>query len=290
VGQFKEPFSYEVLYPEKHLDFVERSNIATSVAPAENIGLMLHNLGKPYSGIIEYGIGVFNGEGFGINDVPNSDMEIASRLAVLPFAKGPDLLKKAKLAASVTYSGDQHRDFGFRPRTSEGFEIFPRPPVDGRRLRWGGDLQWFYGPFSLKAAYMRADEERNAGLPNLITDGWHVDATWLMTGEEKKLGMESGWELAARYEEIQVNAQEPFAVPGYVDTAGNPVFVTDSLARSLTLGLNKYLNYNVKVQVNYQHTWFDNPLLTPTSRVGDSLLEFGDDSVDKIFMRMQLFF
>ena len=34
VGQFKEPFSYEVLYAEKHLDFVERSNIATSVAPA----------------------------------------------------------------------------------------------------------------------------------------------------------------------------------------------------------------------------------------------------------------
>jgi len=290
IGQFKEPFSYEVLYPEKFLDFVERSNIATSVAPAEDIGVMVHNFGNPYAGIFEYGIGVFNGQGNSLNDEANNDMEVAGRVAVLPFVNGPDWLKKTKFAANATYTGEQRREFGFRPRTSEGFEFFPRLPVDGERLRWGGDMQWYHGPFSLKGEYIRAEEGRSNGLPNLITDGWHVDATWLLTGEEKKLAMESGWELAARYEEIRVDAQEPFAVSGYVDPQGNPVYVTDNSVRSLTLGINKYLNYNVKFQVNYQHSWFDNPFLTPTSRVGDDVLEPGNDSVDKVFTRVQLFF
>jgi len=160
----------------------------------------------------------------------------------------------------------------------------------GSRLRWGGDLQWYYGPYSLKAEHIRAEEGRADGLPDLITDGWHVDATWLITGEEKKLAMESGWELAARYEEIRVDAQERFAVPGFLDEDGDPVIVTDNLVRSLTLGVNKYLHYNVKFQVNYQHSWFDDPFLTPTSRTGAGELEHGDDSVDKVLARVQLFF
>ena len=63
VGQFKEPFSYEVLLPETSLDFVERSVVATVVAPAEDIGAMLHNFGAPLGGLVEYGIGMFNGLG-----------------------------------------------------------------------------------------------------------------------------------------------------------------------------------------------------------------------------------
>jgi hypothetical protein len=57
VGQFKEPFSYEVLYPEKYLDFIERAHIVTAIAPAEDIGGMVHNLGHPYAGIFEYSMG-----------------------------------------------------------------------------------------------------------------------------------------------------------------------------------------------------------------------------------------
>lgn len=290
AGQFKEPFSYEVLYSEKFLDFVERSNIATAVAPAEDIGIMVHNFGKPYAGMFEYGLGMFNSEGIHLNNKENRDMEAAGRMAILPFANGHDWLKKIKIAANATYSGKQQRDFGFRPRTSEGFEFFPRLPVKGERLRWGVDAQWYYGPFSLKTQYIRAEEERSNGLPKLITDGWHLDATWLVTGEEKKLAMESGWELAARYEEIRVDAQIAFAVPGFLDKTGSPVIVTDNMVRTFTLGLNRYVNYNVKFQINYQHSWLDHAFLTPTSRTGSGVLEPGDDQVDKVLARVQLFF
>lgn len=290
VGQFKEPFSYEVLYPEKYLDFVERANITTSVAPAEDIGIMVHNFGNPYAGIFEYGIGLFNGEGIHLNDAENSDMEFAGRIAVLPFAHGPKWARKTKIALNLTYTGDQKRESGFRARTAEKFELFPRLAVDGERLRWGGDIQWFHGPFSLKASYIRAEEGRSNGFPDLITAGWHIDGTWLITGEEKILAMESGWELAARYEEIRADAEEQFQIPGYADRNGNPVTIRDNHVRSVTFGVNKYLNYNVKVQLNYQHDWYDNSYFTPTSRRGESILISGDDSVDKVLARIQLMF
>jgi phosphate-selective porin OprO/OprP len=284
LGQFKEPFSYEVLYPEKYLDFVERAYIVTAVGPAEDIGGMVHNFGHPYAGIFEYAVGVFNGEGIHLNDEENDDVEVAARLALLPFAGGPTWLQKLKIAGNMTYTGEQERDFGFRPRTSEGFEFFPRLPVEGERIRMGGDLQWFYGPFSLKAEYIRAEEERPGGLPDLITQGWHVDATWLITGEEKKRSMASGWELAARYDEIRVDAQEPFLVPGFANS------VEDNRVRSVTVGLNKYLIYNIKFQLNYQHDWFDNRFLTPTSRRRSGVLGSGDRSLSKLLARLQLFF
>ncbi|MBE0427781.1 MAG: hypothetical protein IBX72_14195 [Nitrospirae bacterium] len=290
IGQFKEPFSYEVLYPEKYLDFVERANITTSVAPAEDIGVMLHNLGQPYAGVFEYGVGVFNGEGIHLNDAENADMEFAGRIAVLPFAQGPEWTRKTKIALNATYTGEQKRESGIRARTSEKFELFPRLAVEGERLRWGGDIQWFYGPFSLKAAYTRAEEGRSNGLPDLVTDGWHIDGTWLVTGEEKILAMESGWELAARYEEIRADVQERFQIRGYTDTNGNPLTICDNLVRSVTLGINKYLNYNVKVQLNYQHDWYDNEYFTPNSWRGKGVLTSGDASVDKVLARIQLMF
>jgi phosphate-selective porin len=251
---------------------------------------MVHNLGNPYSGMFEYGIGLFNGEGIHLNDAENADMEFAGRIAVLPFAPGPEWLKKTKIALNATYTGEQKRDTGFRARTSERFELFPRLAVDGERLRWGGDIQWFCGPFSVKAAYIRAEEGRSNGLPDLITDGWHIDGTWLITGEEKILAMESGWELAARYEEIRADAQDSFQIPAYTDRNGNPVTIRENFVRSVTLGINKYVNYNVKVQLNYQHDWYDNSLFTPTSRKGESVLTSGDDSVDKVLARIQLMF
>ena len=290
VGQFKEPFSYEVLYPEKYLDFIERANIVSAVSPAEGIGVMVHNFRHPYAGMLEYGLGLFNGNGIHLNDQGNDGMEVAARLAVLPFARGPECLQKLKLAGNLTYTDEQDRTFGFRPRNAEGFEFFPRLAVMGSRMRVGGDLQWFHGPASLKVEYLRAEEERPGGLPDLITDGWHIDATWLITGEEKERSMKSGWELVARYEEIRADARQPFVIPGFVDASGNPISVEDNFVRTSTLGITKYVFYNMKFQLNFQHDKFDNPFLTPTSRQGSGVLVSEDRSWSKVLARVQLFF
>jgi hypothetical protein len=64
---------------------VPASMVATSVAPAEDIGVMVHNLGNPCAGIFEYGIGVFNGEGIHLNSERALYNGVA---AVLPIEAG----------------------------------------------------------------------------------------------------------------------------------------------------------------------------------------------------------
>lgn len=62
VGQFKEPFGLENMSSTNYIDFIERSMAATNTgAPLRDIGIMVY--GKPWAGQVEYGLGVFNGEG-----------------------------------------------------------------------------------------------------------------------------------------------------------------------------------------------------------------------------------
>jgi phosphate-selective porin OprO/OprP len=198
IGQFKEPFSYEVLLPEKNLDFIERSIVATVISPAEDIGVMVHNFGAPLGGLFEYGIGMFNGIGASAEKKdPHKSFEYVGRIALYPFALSSNAwLKNLRVAGYALYENDRPEGVDIRPRTPFGFEFFPRIPTKGERLALGGDLRWVHGPFSAKAEYIRNAEKRVA--PSLsqfsnleaITEGWHVDLTYLVTGEDKKLALD----------------------------------------------------------------------------------------------------
>jgi hypothetical protein len=109
LGQFEEPFSYEVLLPETSLDFIERSIVATVVSPAEDIGVMVHNLGTPVRGIFEYGIGMFNGIGVTAEKTdPDKTFEYTGRVAVYPFAaSSTSPLKGIRVAAYALFEGNR---------------------------------------------------------------------------------------------------------------------------------------------------------------------------------------
>src|SRR3989339_278953 len=161
IGQFKEPFSYEVLLPEKYLDFIERSIVATVISPAEDVGVMVHNFGTPLGDFFEYGIGMFNGLGASEKTDSEKSFEYAGRIAFYPFAPSTDgWLKNLRFAGYTLYEGNRPEGVELRPRTPLGFEFFPRIPTKGRRLAMGGDFQLMYGPFSAKAEYIRNIEER----------------------------------------------------------------------------------------------------------------------------------
>ncbi len=297
VGQFKEPFSYEVLLPEKYLDYIERSIVATVISPAEDIGVMVHNFGAPLGDFFEYGIGMFNGLGATTekND-PDKSFEYVGRIALYPFAPSShEWLKNLRLAGYTLYEENRPEGVEIRPRTPLGFEFFPRIPTKGRRLALGGDVQLMYGPFSVKAEYIRNIEERVASgqtsSPDVeaVTSGWHVDVTYLITGEEKTRTMESGYEVAARIEQLRADAGTPITLDGYTDTLGNPVVLQNNDVTMMTIGLNKYLNYNLKIQINYQIDWFGNSIFTPTSRV-NNVLKSSSTTRHKLLTRIQLYF
>ena len=289
IGQFKEPFSYEILLPEKYLDFIERSIVATVVSPAEDIGIMAHNFGNPVRGIFEYGVGMFNGLG-GAEKTSDKSFEYVGRIALYPFAvSGNDWLKTARIAGYALYEVNRSEGVEIRPRTPFGFEFFPRIPTQGKRVALGGDLQWIQGPFSFNAEYIRNTEQRITNNPDVIIQGWHVDLTYLLTGENKVRAMESGFEIAARIENLQVDAGLPVAATGFTDESGDPMFLQKNSVTTLTTGLNYYLNYNVKFQVNYQNDWFDDSIYTPSSREG-TILRPSSISRSKVLARVQLYF
>ncbi len=292
VGQFKEPFSYEVLLPEKYLDFIERSIVATVISPAEDIGVMVHNFGTPLGDFFEYGIGMFNGLGTTAEKTdPDKSFEYVGRIALYPFAPSRhEWLKDLRLAGYSLYEGNRPEGVEIRPRTPLGFEFFPRIPTKGRRLALGGDAQLLYGPFSAKAEYIRNVEDVVITSDvEAVTSGWHVDITYILTGEEKTRAMESGCEVTARIEQLRVDAGMPITLDGYTNTNGNPVVLQKNDVTTMTIGLNKYLNYNMKVQLNYQIDWFGNGMLTPTSRV-DNILESSSTTRNKLLTRIQLYF
>lgn len=276
--------------PEKYLDFIERSMAATVLSPAEDIGVMLHNFGKPLSGFFEYGVGMFNGLGTDVKNT-NKTFEYTGRINIYPFVSlENNLFKNFRLSGYALYEGNRTEGVYTRQRTTLGFEFFPRIITKGKRISFGTDIQWLYGPFSLKAEYIKTLEDRteNSNV-EIETEGWHIDLTYLLTGESKTLRMKSGLEIAARIEQLLTDAGSPIMISVYTDILGNPIVLQKNDVTTITIGINYYLNYNIKFQTNYQLDLFGNSLLTPSSRTGDILMSAADTR-GKFLARVQLFF
>jgi phosphate-selective porin OprO/OprP len=145
---------------------------------------------------------------------------------------------------------------------------------------------YFHGPFGVMAQYMRMDQEMCSGtttvvggrtvagpVVNIPFEGYQVTATYLLTGEERKtfsqfitpnrpfdplhpIASPGAYELVARLSHLQVG-DEIFA-PGNLRLA-NPAGNSHA-ATELTLGYNWYLNSHVRMQFNWEHAWFQEPL------------------------------
>jgi phosphate-selective porin len=119
------------------------------------------------------------------------------------------------------------------------------------------------------------DERKNQGifdedLPNLISQGWYVSGTWVVTGEAKLEGIEPGAELfrggvgaielATRLERLGFGSS----------LAGEPELTSprapnllETPLRAWTAGVNWYLNRWVKIQFNAIRESMDDPELGP---------------------------
>jgi phosphate-selective porin len=148
-----------------------------------------------------------------------------------------------------------------RAETVAGETFFHRMFVQGRRLRLGTEMNWRTGPFSLQSEYVRVSEQRRGAgielqdLPQLISQGWYLTGTWLLTGEKKSetikpksdflRGGIGALELAARYDTIQFSSLSHVGVPSRSVRAPN---ILEDGDRVLTFGVNWYLDRFWKVQ------------------------------------------
>ncbi|MEK7405964.1 MAG: porin [Acidobacteriota bacterium] len=281
-GKFKIPFGRDQLTRPTALDFVFRSYLGRQVAPAREVGLMLH--GPVVRGALRYQFGAFRHDGensYAAGNIPGGGTTWAARLRAEPadLLSLPKLLRNMEIAAAATWGNLPEGRSSLRGRTAFGETFFPRAFVRGKRLRWGTDLNWSPGPFSLQAEYMRSRDQRlgqslrQRDLPDLVARGWYLSGTWVVTGEKKAGGVtprkafpwEGGvgaFELGVRHEFLRFGATGATGVVSTSPRATNPLPTSD---RNCTFGVNWYLNRYARIQGNLIREMVESQYLDPGS-------------------------
>lgn len=187
-GHFKPPISPEFLTSAAKVDFIERSLLAGSLAPARDWGGMVHGeLGRAV-----YQVGLFAGDGRTRDE--RAETTAAARLLVT-VADGFDVgasYAQGTVEAVGDARGLEPQPKGFLGASPSGFAYYVRHHVKGRRLRLGLDAAYTRGPWAVKAEALQGRERRLGqgavldDLPEEVATGWAVSGTWLVTGEKKE--------------------------------------------------------------------------------------------------------
>lgn len=292
AGKDKEPVGLERLQSAANLTFVERA-FPTALVPNRDVGFQLR--GEAFQGALEYQTGVFNGapDG-GSNDFDtDSDKDFTWRVFTQPFKNSDNKLLRGfgvGVAGTIgnqfgplrTISGpSQQRIFNYLSGT--GATNSPLVSADGQHWRFTPQGWYYYGPFGLYWEWVTSDQEiaRVAGnstqMANANNRAWQVAASYFLTGEDNGWRPVSprnnlnfsgdGWgafEAAARVSQLNLD-------PSLFPVFANPLAsVTEALEWSV--GLNWYLNRNIKLTLDYSHVSFEGGEQNPSTLQDENLL------------------
>lgn len=278
AGKFKPPVGLERLQSGTNLEFVERA-FPTGLVPNRDVGVQLS--GDFWGGVLQYAGGVFNGvtDG-GSGDVDNNDgFDFAGRLFAHPFRRTDiEPLQELGLGFSATW-GDQNGSPGTPNLTtyrSQGQLVFFRylsatpataantVVADGDRIRFSPQGYWYWGPFGLLGEYVLSQQEvKLAGATERLEhEAWQIAAYWVVTGEKasfkgvtprKNFDLKGGgWGALELVGRVQGFDADDDSFPVYASPAASA-----DEAFAWGVGLNWYLNRNVKLSSTYEQTKFD---------------------------------
>jgi phosphate-selective porin OprO/OprP len=203
VGQFKEPFSLEWQSADKAQWFAERS-MGIFLTPGRDIGLMYY--GSLYQDSVNYGIGLFNGDGIdgstrgSYHDSP----EIAGRIAVKPFGTAnTGALRNLQVGASASYAAIDTANIDLKVKSagmiglplnvyvlSHNTKFGVLQDVD-TRTRGGLEAAWINQSFALTGEYLRLKYSDLETAERAKTDAdfssWYVSMAYCLTGEDFSL-------------------------------------------------------------------------------------------------------
>lgn len=264
VGHMKEPFSLEVLTSGTNITFMERSLPTLAFAPVRNIGLMFNN--TVFDERMTWAVGSFWNTGSFSKVGETTDRlsdangyDLTARVTGLPWYEDGG---KRLLHLGLSYS------HGVRDK-SKGVKLRARPESylkDDRLVDTGDllmnrvdlintELAMVLGPFSLQGEYFHAfTGASEVGNPKFW--GIYLQASCFLTGEHRTYNTATGvfsqikpkqdfhplkggwgaWEVAARLSYLDLN--DGGDIKGGQET-------------NLTLGLNWYLNPNIRLMFNY---------------------------------------
>ena len=269
IGKFKVPFGLDQLTGVTHNDFIFRSLGANYLAPARDIGAMVH--GRFFKRGLNYWAGVFQHDGDNARSkkIQGGDETFAARVTGMPFRKiASGSIAAIEVGSSFAISAlsdDSFRPNGLRGRTVVSQDTFAEPVyVKGRRRRWEADADWGAGPFAARTEYTWVSDDRNGqglgdeNLPDARARSWYVAGVWVVTAEAKKRPLrpaadflQGGWgavEVVARMERLWYDSVGPSTGLAFRNPRAETILPTGD--RVVTVGANWILNRFTKLQVN----------------------------------------
>ncbi len=298
MGKMKPPGSLERWQSAANTLFIER-NFVSLLWPVRDLGVMLH--GELWSadedstktlaagGLVNYGVGLFNGTG-DARAAGNSDFDgdktAAGRLFFHPFLNsGLQPLRKLGLGVSGTYG-----EMSGGPGLPDDLGYATDVATDGTHWRVGPQAYWYWGPFGLLGEYGISSQRLELeaapfGSTRAENTAWGITASWLLTGEDGTFrsptpkrnfdphtGGWGAWQFVARYSSLDIDDD---LFPTFADPTELPTRATN-----WGLGLNWYLNRNIRASFNYTHTDL-------TGGQSGSVADFGENA---FLTRVQLVF
>jgi phosphate-selective porin OprO and OprP len=297
VGKFKVPIGLERIQSANDLRFVERAfptslvpnrDIGLQLGGDIKSGLFSYN--------VSYTNGVNDGgssESLPTPDVENDAKgDVSARVFFQPFVNSDNFaLRGLGFGVAGTYvdvSGStantllpsyrtpgQATFFSYRGNTAATATtpaINNATFADGERLRYSPQFYYYVNNFGVLGEYAVVSQDVTrvngavARSDTLDHKAWHLQFSWLLTGEEEtfrsvtpatsfQLGKpgRGAWELVARIHELSIDED---AFIGGADSFATPA-TSARKARAAAIGVNWYLNPNVKWSVDYEQTRFD---------------------------------
>jgi phosphate-selective porin OprO/OprP len=232
-------------------------------------------------GIVEYAAGVFNGspDGAIVDPGGKSGKSFVGRVFLSPFKGGNSVLQGLRLgmaASTETQSGATVTVPSYKTGGQNVFFSYGSGVAGNGRSRLSSEMSFFRGPIGVLAEYVESKGEfiKNAttspgGATPTVTSpftlsnrAWQVTVSAFLTGEPARYdqttvnrpfastkGQRGALQLAARVNGFKADADT--FTRGYADPSRSA-----RGAAAWTVGLNWYLNRNVKQAVSFERTTF----------------------------------
>jgi len=256
VGHFKEPMSLEQLTSDAYTTFMERS-LLSAFAPDRETGFMLQNSALEQR--LTWALGAFRDTNTDSGDGFSSDplYDITGRITGLPwYEEGGRKLLHLGVSFSQQFRDETSERFASRPEAhlAPNFVDTSNFPADQVRIV-NPEFALVYGPFSFQSEYSHAfvdGASGSTGDPSF--DALYAQVSYFLTGESRPYKTAAGvfdrviparnfdsegglgaFEVAARFSRIDLDSEG----------------VSGGTLNDGTLGLNWYLNPNVRFAFNY---------------------------------------
>jgi phosphate-selective porin OprO/OprP len=257
VGKQKEPISMDRLLLGTQMQMTERAAVLDAMFQVRNVGAVFS--GNIFDRRSSWAVGVFNDWFDDSQSFDESSSQAVGRVTALPWVSD-DNSHLVHLGLGIRYDDGVE---GYRYAATAEFNQSPLYIDTGEfeaasTLTSDLEVSWRRGPYWVSTEYVH-NSVRGAQVGDPVFSGYHVSASWILTGEMRKYIRRNGtfgvvpvarsvyqggigaWEVSARYSSIDFNA-------GLVEGGAMDV---------VSLGLNWLLTPTFVVNFNYRHIELD---------------------------------